>query len=378
MPGTGGRAAGDVLTAEESRALRRTLLRWLAVVVVIVTVLSSVVNLVFVDRDPEGPVEAWLDGIADGRARQLLARTEPVLTDPTLSIFSNRIYRNAAGRISGHEVLDVRRAGDRAEVRVRVWWDAADGDGRRREEVHTYSVRRVQRSGPFNDQWALESPDVATLSIRLPATLDEISVNGESVRPDADERVPDPQGPGGTWRFESLPGDYAIGLPGDSYYQVVDPLAPRTVAFRDPRPVSVALQIEPSPRMWQETDDRIEQWLQGCMESDELDPDGCPSSERWAVPQGEPPEPSAAASRPVARADVEIDDVEWQLVSRPALVLGASPGDPLRWSADPYRPAVARLSYLENGERITERVEFPVRATVRSTGQDAEISVGLE
>lgn len=372
------RGTAGVLTAAEDRVLRRTLLRWLVVVVVLVTVVSSVANWVVVDREPQAPVEAWLGGIADGRSRQLLSRTGPVMTDPTLGIVSNRVHRSAAGRISGHEILDVRPGPgpDRAEVRARVWWDTAQ-DGRRRAEVHSYGVHRVPRTGPFNDRWELDSPDVATLSIRLPATLDEISVNGQAVRPDAEERAPGPRSPGGTWRFEALPGTYAIDLPRDSYYRLAAPLPPATIAFRDPRPVSVALRIEPAPRMWRETDERIEQWLEECMESQSLDPEGCPSSER----QVEPPEPLglsvATTGMRGTTARREITDVRWRLLSRPALVLVESPGDPLRWSADPYRAAEAQLSYREDGERVTERVEFPVRATVRSTGRSAEISVGL-
>ncbi|MEX5256516.1 hypothetical protein [Kocuria arenosa] len=367
------REAGEALSAVDARGLRRTLLHWLTVVVVLVSVFSSVVNWVFVDREPQDPVVTWLGGLENGRSRQLLSRTEAVVADPTLSIFSNRVYRHAAGRISGHEIVGVDRSGSRAEIRARVWWDGPDGT-RDREEVHVYPVHQVRRSGPFNDQWQLDSPDAAPLSIHLPAPLDELSVNGETVRPDRDERVPDPQGPGGTWRFEALPGDYAIGLPGNSYYAADPPLEPHTVAFREPRPATVALRIEPSPRMWQEVDDRIEEWLEGCTASEELSPEECPSSRRWAAPQ-EPLEPSAAAT---GAPDPQITDVRWRLVSRPALVLVPDPEDPLRWTADPHRPAEARLSYEEDGETVTERIEFPVRATVRSTGQSAEISVGLE
>ncbi|WP_424347808.1 hypothetical protein [Kocuria sp. CH-021] len=367
------REAGRALSAVDARGLRRSLLHWLTVVVVLVTVFASVVNWVFVDREPQDPVEAWLGGLESGSSRQLLSRTEDVVADPTLTIFANRVYRNAAGRISGHEILGVDRTGSRGEVRARVWWDGPDGT-RAREEVHVYRVHQVRRTGPFNDQWELDSPDAAPLSIHLPAALDELSVNGESIRPDADERVPDPQGPGGTWRFEALPGDYAIGLPGHSYYVADPPLEPHTVAFRDPLPATVALRIEPSPRMWQEVDDRIEEWLEDCTASEELSSEECPSSRRWAAP-GVPLEPSAAAS---GAPEPEITGVRWELVSRPALVLVQDPGDPLRWTADPYRPAVARLSYEEDGETVTERIEFPVRATVRSTGQSAEISVGLE
>ena len=246
------REAGEALSAVDARGLRRTLLHWLTVVVVLVTVFSSVVNWVFVDREPQDPVATWLGGLENGRSRQLLSRTEAVVADPTLNIFSNRVYRNAAGRIGGYEILGVDRRGSRAEIRARVWWDGPDG-ARDREEVHVYGVHQVRRSGPFNDQWQLDSPDAAPFSIHLPAPLDELSVNGETVRPDPDDRVPDPEGPGGTWRFEALPGNYAIGLPGNSYYTADPPLEPHTVAFRDPAPASVALRIEPSPRMWQES-----------------------------------------------------------------------------------------------------------------------------
>ncbi|MGQ1838382.1 hypothetical protein ACT4S2_07980 [Kocuria turfanensis] len=371
------REPGAVLTAEDAHGLRRTLLTWLAAVVVLVTGLSSAFNWFFVDRAPQDPVHTWLGGLEDGRSRQLLSRAEAVVADPTLNIFANRVYRNAAGRISGHEVLRVDVQGDRAEIRARVWWDDPAGGERVREEVHTYGVHRVERSGPFNDHWELDSPDVAPLAVHLPAPLDEISVNGESIRPDPDERVPDPTGPGGAWRFEALPGDYAIGLPGNSYYRVPVPLPPVRVAFRDPRPASVDLRIEPSPRMWQETEERITQWLRTCMASEELAPEGCPASTRRTGPEESP---DAAAGLPDGdeAAGPGITDVRWRLVSRPALVLVGSPEDPLRWVADPYRPAEARLSYLEDGEPVTERVEFPVLATVRSTGQSAEISVGLE
>lgn len=371
------REPGAVLTAEDAHGLRRTLLFWLAAVVVLVTALSSAFNWFFVDRAPRDPVETWLGGIEDGRSRQLLSRAEAVTADPTLDIFANRVYRNAAGRISGHEVLGVEAQGDRAEVRARVWWDGPGGGGRVREEVHTYGVHQVERSGPFNNHWELDSPDVAPLSIHLPAPLDELSVNGESLRPDPDERVPDRTGAGGTWRFEALPGNYAIGLPGDSYYRSADPLPPVPMAFRDPRPASVDLRIEPSPRMWREADERITQWLRTCMASEELAPEGCPGSRRHAGPE-ESPDLAAGIPDRDGGPEAEITDVRWQLVSRPALVLVGSPEDPLRWIADPYRPAEAQLSYLEDGEPVTERIDFPVLATVRSTGQSAEISVGPE
>ncbi|MFI7481238.1 hypothetical protein ACH9EU_02350 [Kocuria sp. M1R5S2] len=392
MPGERVWQAGQVPTGPETRALRRSLLAWLLVVVALVTAVTSALNWVLVDREPEDPVAVWLAGIEDGRSRQLLSRAEAVRTQPSLDVVPNRVYRNAAGRISGHEILEVRRSGTRAEVRALVWWDADERTGERREEVHTWGVHQVERSGPFNDTWELDSPDAAPLSIHLPATLDEISVNGESIRIDDDQRVPDPRGPGGTWRFEALPGDYSVGLPGNSYYRAAGPPVRLSLPFRHPRPADAALRLEPSPRMWRETEDRIGAWLEDCMDSDELVPERCPGSQRHVGEPGgstgtdgpsgsagtatQPPGPAGTVTPAPEPSVPEITAVRWQLLSRPALVLVSSPGDPLRWNADPYRPAVAELSYREDGEPVTERVEFPVTASVRSTGQTARIEVG--
>ena len=375
MPQTRERKAGQVLTVAESRDLRRSLLGWLVVVVVLVTVVTTVFNWVFVERDPQDPVDAWLGGIEDGRSRQLLAGAEAVVADPTLSVVPNRVYRAAAGRIDGHEILGVDVQGDHAEIAVRIRWDEPGPDGLR-EEVHVYGVHRVERSGPLNDKWELDSPDTALLSVHLPAVLDELSVNGRTLRLDADESVPHEDGPGAAWRFQALPGTYVIGLPDDSYYELARPLAPPTLALRDPEPVSVELSIAPSPRMWREVDQRIEERIEQCMSSDELVPEGCPASLRHAPEPGRP-SPSAVATATGSPAPA-IERVQWRLVSRPALVLVPLPGEPLRWSALPYRQAEAQVSYLEDGERVAEHVRFPVRATVHSTGQSAEISVALE
>lgn len=374
MPRTRDREAGQVLTPAESRDLRRSLLGWLVVVVVLVTVVTTAFNWVFVERDPQDPVDAWLGGIEDGRSRQLLAGAEAVVADPTLSVLPNRVYRAAAGRIDGHEILGVDVQGGHAEIAVRVRWDGPGPDGAR-EEDHVYGVHRVERSGPFNDRWELDSPDTAQLSVHLPAVLDELSVNGQRIRLDADESVPHEDGPGAAWRFQALPGTYVIGLPDDSYYEPARPLAPRTLALRDPEPVSAELPIAPSPRMWRETDRLIEERIEQCMDSDELAPEECPASTRHAP---EPGRPSASAGAPATgSAAPRIERVQWRLVSRPALVLVPSPGEPLHWRALPYRQAEARVSYLEDGRRVAELVQFPVRATVHSTGQSAEISVAL-
>ncbi|ALU38874.1 hypothetical protein AS188_02955 [Kocuria flava] len=372
------REAQEALTATESRALHRTLRRWLLVVVVLVTGLATLVNWALVDREPEDPVRTWLQGLVEGRSRQLLSGTEEVRADPTLNVFSNRVYRGAAGRIDGWELLGTEVSGDRAEVRVRVHWDEPGGV---RAEEHVYGVHRVHRTGPLNDHWALADPDAAVVGVHLPAPLDAISVNGDVVRIDARERVPDAEGPGGTWRFEALPGRYAVGLPGNSYYEVDPPLEPVELDFRRPRRTDVDLRLSPSPRMWEETDARIREWLGECMAAEELAPEGCPASVRRA-PGGAvlEPRPSGTPTRgsTAVEDDAEIEDVAWRLLSRPALVLVQDPEDPLHWTADPYRPAVAELSYREDGERVVERVEFPVGASVRSTGGSAEISVGPE
>ncbi|MBI6080774.1 hypothetical protein H8J90_14785, partial [Clostridium perfringens] len=72
-----------------------------------------------------------------------------------------------------------------------------------------------------------------------------------------------------------------------------------------------------------------------------------------------------------------VTDVKWELEKRPALVLQPEDNDPLTFHAQRYRPAIAKVTFREDGRTKTERVEFGLDVTTRSTGNNITTDVQL-
>lgn len=380
-------ALGD---KERTRKLRRSLWAWLAVVVVVVTVIGVVVNWTLVDRNPEDPVENWLDSMVDGRSRQGLATFSTGFGYSGADALPNRAYRAAQGRIERWEVTDVAVNGNTAEISAKVWW--AEGqvpEGSTQGEEHTWKVAKEHRTGPFNDAWVMQDHEAATLSVRAPGVA-EIAINGETERLNPRDRAA-ADGTGGVWDWEAMPGRFTVDLPEDSDYVLSDPVQPVTVDLNDPGPHEVSVAVEPSPNLWEEVDGQIRAEIEECMGSNSVAPEGCPSSKRWAegnVPDAQAPEsPMATPSgggKPTPleapKRGADIKDVEWELVSRPALWLvpDEDSDSPLDWKASEHRAAEAKLTYYEDGRRVEELIDFPVHVDVTSDGKAAETTVSLD
>ncbi|KAA9394803.1 hypothetical protein FCK90_04515 [Kocuria coralli] len=382
-------AMGD---RERARKLRRSLWLWLIVVVVVVTAVGTVVNLMTVDRDPQDPVENWLQSMVDGRSRQGLATFSTGGSGYMgSSALPNRAYRAAEGRIDRFEITGVQAAGTTAEITARVWW--ADGEipeGGVQGEEHTWTAVKERRTGPFNDHWVLSKHQPDVLSVRAPA-VSSIAINGVNQRlKPRDRAVAD--GNGGVWSWEAMPGRFTVDLPEGSHYVLAQPVEPVVVGLEDPAVHEVAIELEPSPALWEEVDDAIRDEVDDCMSKTSVAPEGCPSSQRWAegevpmaeVPSGAMVTPSAATATPTPAGSptrgASIEDVEWELVSRPSLWL--IPDDDtasrLDWKASEHNTAQARLTYLEDGRRIEELIDFPVHVDVTSDGNSADIEVRLD
>ena len=352
------------------RSLRRPLLLVLVLVVVVVVAWTTLINFLTVSRDPRDPVDDYLDHLEGGSARQVLAPLSSVRKDPAVQLLSNTVYRHAADRPAGHEFVGTTVHGDTADVTV----DVRTGDGR----VHrlTYTVHKRHAWGALNDTWHLDERDNALVRVRLPAALDSLTVNGRTVRPDAAAlRVTD-ETPARTWQFEGLPGQYRIGLPERSYYRAGNDASER-IDIRDPRPITVELQIAPSPRMWQSVDREIDRVLEHCESAPLVDVERCPvpgGFGRDAAPSGSAT--PASPSRPADGARA-VDVATWELESRPPLVLQPDGQDPLLYHAQRYRPAVAEVTYRDGGRTVTERVRFGIEVSVRSTGDHVDTRVQL-
>lgn len=376
-------AFGDRL---RTRRLYRSGLIWLVVVIVVITISGTLINWYTVDRDPQDPVEDWLDSMVDGRSRQALA----LFTDPTgatgAPAMPNAAYRQAAGRISHWEIVGVERHGDTARVTARVWWpDGEVPEGAAQGEEHTWGVHRVGHTGPLNDTWDMERPEAAVLTVQAPG-LARISINGEDMSLDPTDRVA-AVGDGGAWRWEAMPGRFRVGLPQDSHYRSSQGPATAQVRLGDARDQEVRLEVTPSTRLWQLVDERIAQSIEACMASTSISPADCPASGRWAeggVPRAGADEDAEIAvpadGLDDAQPGAEVADVAWELDYRPALWLVPQQDTPsaLDWVASDHQQARARLSYTEDGRRVEEIVRFPVRVAVTSDGEEAGIEVDLE
>lgn len=347
------------------RSLRKPLLLVLAGVVVVVLLWSTVINYFLVSRDPQSPVEAYLSQLERGSARQVLAPLSIINNDPTVQILPNSVYRNSRDRPVGHEVVSVSEHGTQADVEV----DVRMGNG----QTHrvTYRVDKLVSTGFLNDTWQLNDVDDVMVGVKLPAAVDALSVNGQSVRPDAAALRAADDTAARTWQFEGLPGSYEVAMPDDSYLLAREH-AVGSINISDPQPLSLELDFGPSPRMWEAVDREIGQVISKCESGFRLDLEHCPAPSSWAK--------GAASGSETAQPDVLPDgvtDVKWELQKRPALVLQPEDNDPLTFHAQRYRPAIAKVTFREDGRTKTELVEFGLDVTTRSTGNDVTTDVQL-
>lgn len=347
------------------RSLRKPLLLILAGVVVVVLLWSTVINYFLVSRDPQSPVDAYLSQLERGSARQVLAPLSIINSDPTVQVLPNSVYRNSHERPVGHEIISVSERGTQADVEV----DVRMGDG----QTHrvTYTVDKLVSTGFLNDTWQLNDVDDVMVGVKLPAAVDALSVNGQTVRPDAAALRAADDTAARTWQFEGLPGSYDVAMPEDSYL-LASKHAVGGINISDPQALSLELDFGPSPRMWETVDREIGVVIKNCEGGRRLDLDACPAPSSWV-------EGAASTSETAQPDDLPdgVTDVKWELEKRPALVLQPEDNDPLTFHAQRYRPAVAKVTFREDGRTKTERVEFGLDVTAHSSGNDITTDVQL-
>ena len=343
-------------------------------VVLTVTTWSTAANYLLVARDPESPVDTYLGYLEGGSARQVLA---PLLLGGGVDLAQlpgNAVYRGAAERPRGHDFVGTHVTGDAARVAVDV--HMPDGATVRRE----YTVHRVRSWGPFNDTWQLRDRDEAPVTVRLPAAVDALTVNGATVRPDPSFLTPtdpsDPAAPARTWHLEGLPGTYDVALPRDSYL-LASEHAPAVISMAAPRGALAEVSYTASPRMWEAVDRDVQDALARCRRAVHLDPGRCPVPRELARAASSAGSTGADGRTPAGGLPEGVADVRWELVSRPSLLLEQDAKDPLTFHAVRFRAAKASVEWLQDGHRKKGTVEFGIEATARTTGQRLETDVHL-
>ena len=352
--------------------LRRPLALILAVVVVTVAAWAAVANYVVVARDPRAPVDAYLGHLENGSSRQVLA---PLLVgggQNLAQLLPNRVYRAAADRPVGHDVVGTMVQGRHAVVSVDV--HLGGGSTVRR----TYTVEQVSAWGPFNDAWRLLTRDDTSVEVRMPGPLDALAVNGEKVRPDAGHVTsPDSSRPHArAWRFEALPGRYDVALPGDSYLLTKEH-ATAAISLTDPRPaVTEELTVAPSPRMWQSVETEVQRTLGACERDLQFDAASCPVPRELARATSSA-SGTASASPDEGGLPGGVSNVRWEVTSRPSLLLQPDAEEPLAFHAARFRATQAKVTWLENGRQRSGTVRFGIDVSARSTGEELTTEVRL-
>lgn len=364
-----------------SRAEKVMVRRRLALVAISLSTLAAVLagftNYAIVDSTPTRAVNTYMGALESGNYLRALGRS--VYQDSSNVYLKNSMYRSGDGRVEDYRIISVEERGDKATALVEVIF------GGQQKEVEI-GLHRVTKTGIFNDVWELDREPQIYGMITAPLALDAVTINGRKLRLGAGTATEN-NGSGARWTMPLLPGNYTIDLPQDSYYTLAQELAVFSVPLKDPHNLGVDLALRPSTRMWQETNDAINSWLETCTSSRSLAPRDCPAStlfEDDGTPLTEEEEHRATptpTSRPSAYSYrvkiVEVSDVEWELIETPNLALEQVEGDFSRWQANPATSATYRLTYAVDGKKYQEIIPFSIRAEVESTGSQASIDVGL-
>lgn len=343
------RRASGILTRKDRKTVRLRLALTAILVSILAVLVASVGNYFSLPHSPEQSVNRYLSALEEGDYIRGLDRSSYSFGSTYLT---DSIYRKATGRVSDYRVLDTQVEGTKATVKVAVTVQGV-------EKELSLPLRLVEKSGPYNDTWVLDTPSQTSVALTAPLPLAQLSVNGVTVDLPATRRTAG--GDGQHWTIPFLPGSYSLDLPEGSYYSLVGGAQTLEVALPT-LPVltdRVSFTLRPSRRMWSETDALIQSWLDRCSESRRLYTTGCPAPGRQGLDEG------------------DVSEVRWRQVSRPALYLLQDDQKPDTWAASRYAPAVFEVTYRYRGKAQRETVSFYIDAQVVSDGSQADISVGL-
>ncbi|WP_237243019.1 hypothetical protein [Rothia nasimurium] len=346
-----GRAAG-VLTRKDARTVRVRLILTTVFVTLLAVLVAAVGNYLSLTHIPEDSVDRYMSALE--RGDYIAGIDRGAYSDFTYTYLTNSIYRAAQGRVENYTITGTSKDAT-GQVTASVLATVAGQD-----HQLTLPLTQVPRTGPFNDSWQLATPAQSYLTLTAPVALAGVQVNGQSLDLPVTRRTETEAGY--QWVIPILPGTYEFTLPSSSYYTLnhADHVITAPLPGQGPATQELTLDVRPSPRMWNETNNLITSWLERCESARRLDVAGCPTSLLYG-------EDSTAT----------ISNVSWELTDRPAFYLVPDRTDPRIWRASRYRQATFEVTYLADGKAQREIIPFYINAEVVSDGAQASISVGL-
>lgn len=249
------------MTPEESRRVKRLAIgvgagavllgvAWLAVTIVNAQAFG-----------PESAAEDYLDAVTDADLERAL-RLAPISDDAEDSLLVPQVYKAVEDRVSGYEITDVEKEGDTATLTVEL--EGVEGDN----QVEL-TMEKDGKTGVLFDQWKVSEGGAAGQVWLSPGDNRTVAVNGVDV--DLPDNSYSPY-----WAF---PGTYFFAPSSDSPWLTADEaMSTRVSADPDDSAQAEIPRLVASEEFIDTVNGKLTEWLEGCMASKSLEPEGCPQS----------------------------------------------------------------------------------------------------
>jgi hypothetical protein len=297
---------------------------------------------------PEQRAEAYLDALVDQDAQEALELAPVDEDEASDALLTDEIYGATDDRITGYEITDVETHGDSTTVTV-------DLEGPEDGEDVELTLRADGRRALLFRDWQVDAGGLAReVTVSMPESSTSLQVNDSSV----------PAESGQDMDFWAWPGSYAFNPYGESEWLESGESRTLVPASESWGTYAEVDEPQPSEELQELVDARLEEWVDGCMASTELQPVNCPQD---AYGSGD-----------------EVRNVAWTLTSMPTISWDGFTGTfPTELSSDAVGEASATYEYdasygFGTPEWTTETEETSFWVNVRVDLVDGEPQVTFE
>ena len=242
---------------------KRSKAPWIAgAVVLLLLVVGGIVglNIGNAAHAPQLQVEAYLAALKKGDAEEAL-KLAGTKVDKTDLLLTNDAYKNVDDRITRFAIGESTVADETATVETTITQGGETYDTE-------FTLTRTGKDAVLFDVWKLNAPELGTVAFSIAApegtAVDVAGVDASSALSD------------GAGELRALPGTYPVELGGEGTYFAAEPASATVVGFTsdvvDTEPLAVTLTEEGTKA----ATDAVNTWLDACIASTELAPEGCP------------------------------------------------------------------------------------------------------
>lgn len=279
--------------APRNPALRRRLI-WIgsavgAVLILLVAAAVVISQINSRSHSPQARALDFLSALERGSATEALEIASFELSASERAALTDEIYAEAQSRPTEGRVLGSTVSGSYATIEV----EYVQGD---RTVTETLTAERRGKTGVFFDVWRITAWSTGQLSMVENYNATAVELNGVEVD------LP------GTGTLAVFPGEYTVALPDSA---LLETSTETVMVYGTDRASVPALTLTPTEAFTTAANGAIQDHLDQCLASTELEPDNCPNRS-WAL-----------------RA---VDNVSWTLDTPPTVTIDQSSYDPTSFS----------------------------------------------